>query len=289
MQSSRRGFSLIELLVVVAIIVALVGIILPSLGNAQKKAAYAAWKVYAKDMNLDPDLVAHYDFENDANSNELVLPNVAQGNKLARPIYLPEHHHMDLMNGSGDIDNNAEFVKEGRWSGKGALRFDRSQQQWAQVRATHVNRFDFDSSFTVGAWFKYDKDVASPPTWQALVTRGDNSWRLHRFGTSNRVAFGSNGLGGDLTSGSDVFDGEWHLAIATYDFYNQERRLYVDGYLSNTSASTGDVDDSSYLVAIGENLQQRNRYFDGWIDEVFIYKKAFTDRDAENLYIQGAP
>src|SRR5262249_13565679 len=104
---------------------------------------------------------------------------------------------------------------------------------------------------------------------------GDKSWRLQRDDTTNHLVFGTTGLSkGTLSGVTNVNDGQWHHVAAVYDGSN--KYLYIDGNLDASLAVTGTISNSSYNVAIGENLEKTGRQFYGNIDEVRIWNIART-------------
>ncbi|MDJ0569076.1 MAG: LamG domain-containing protein [Pleurocapsa sp. MO_192.B19] len=135
---------------------------------------------------------------------------------------------------------------------------------------------DFDGitqEITVETWIKVD---SFDRTWQAIVTQGDDSWRLHRYKNTNQLNFAINGLG-SITGSTNVNDGEWHHVAAVYN--GSQMRLYVDGQLDAQRNVTGTIPISNYDVLIGENAQRRNRYFEGQIDDVRIWNQGRTEAE----------
>jgi len=139
------------------------------------------------------------------------------------------------------------------------------------------------SAFTISVWINV---IAFDKTWQAIVTKGDSSWRLHRSGTSSTVAFSTTGLSNvDLSSARSVNDGLWHHLVAVYD--GTKKYIYIDGTLDVSVAVTGTLAQDTYPVRIGENAQATGRYFNGSIDEVALFNHALSADQIGNLYTWG--
>ena len=151
------------------------------------------------------------------------------------------------------------------------------------IEIPNESHFDFTSTMTVEAWIKVDQFNKN---WQAIVTKGDNSWRLHRFNNTNRVNFAINSGGSirDISSSSSVNDGKWHHVAGVVNGTNMS--LYVDGVLEATRNDAIAINNSSYPVMIGENAQATGRHFDGQIDEVRIWNIARTQPQIrENMHL----
>jgi hypothetical protein len=151
----------------------------------------------------------------------------------------------------------------------GALEFN-GTDDFVDCGANEV--FNIDTNITVMAWIRIH---LLNKAWQAIVTQGDDSWRLHRSNDTDNVAWGTSGLDPtDITGTINVNDGQWHHVAGVYD--GTQKILYVDGNADATANATGSIDSSTYRVNIGENAQQTGRNWDGLIDDVRIYTKALT-------------
>ncbi|MBN1339275.1 MAG: VCBS repeat-containing protein, partial [Bacteroidales bacterium] len=146
--------------------------------------------------------------------------------------------------------------------------------------------FDFTNSMTVEAWIRVDSFTK---TWQAIITKGDNSWRIQRYNNTGYICFDTDGTGiQQLISNTNMNDGLWHHIAAVYD--GTAKYLYVDGRLDNMIATTGNIDNNNYPVLLGENAQQTGRQFDGKMDELRIWNTALdsiTIREHIHLSLQG--
>ncbi len=135
---------------------------------------------------------------------------------------------------------------------------------------------DFDAittAITIEAWFKVD---LFDTTWQTIVSKGDDSWRISRNEDTNTLHFA---IGSDQINGStNVNDGQWHHVAGVYDGANMT--LYVDGVQDATAARVGVVPVNNHAAFIGENAQQTGRHFDGQIDDVRIWD---TDRSLSEI------
>jgi uncharacterized repeat protein (TIGR03803 family) len=150
---------------------------------------------------------------------------------------------------------------------------------------TNAGVFNFTGPFTVEAWI----NTASLATaWQAIVTKGDSAWRLHRYQTSHAVSFGTSGLSSvDLQGFTAVDDGNWHHVAGVYD--GVSKYLYVDGDLDSYTSVTGTLGTDSFPLDIGENAEQTGRVWNGEIDEVRIWNVARSQAQIQaNMHLNLA-
>jgi biopolymer transport protein ExbB len=128
--------------------------------------------------------------------------------------------------------------------------------------------FALSTAVTVEAWLRVD---AFTVPWQAIVTKGDTTWRLHRHASDATVAFGTNiemSKPEDLAATAPVDDGQWHYAVVAYNGF--EKAIYIDGELQGSAPVRGALDQDPSPVMIGANAAYPERKFAGIIDEVRI-------------------
>jgi hypothetical protein len=153
------------------------------------------------------------------------------------------------------------------------------------VRITEEAPFDITDAITISVWTRID---TFDKWWQALVTKGDSSWRLHKSDDRNSLEFACNGLqspgeGAACAKGNRIIsDGRWHHIVATYD--GSRVALYVDGELDASCPASGRLQTNDYPVCIGDNAEQSGRYWNGWIDDVRIYSYALNEAEITALY-----
>lgn len=189
------------------------------------------------------------------------------GTLVGGPVWQPAGGYVDgaiLLDGVDDYIN----------CGGGVV--DHNSPSWA----------DFIDEITVSAWIKVDAFDSN--TWQAIVTKGDTSWRLARAGNENVINFACNGLSPsfDVQGFTDVADGQWHHIVGTYD--GTEIALYVDGILDiwsgSPSSASGSIAFDNNDVYIGANSGMANREFPGMIDQVRIYEIGLPADRVVNLF-----
>jgi hypothetical protein len=146
--------------------------------------------------------------------------------------------------------------------------------------------FDITGPLTIELWLK---GAAFDKPWQGIVTKGDSSWRLHRYADTDRLSFGTSAADGahDLPSTRSVADGKWHHVVATFD--GATKKLYIDGQLDASAAWAKQIRTNDAKVWIGGNADYPNeRVFKGLIDEVAIYKKALSSLSQSVHFFGGA-
>ncbi|MBN1505444.1 MAG: LamG domain-containing protein [Sedimentisphaerales bacterium] len=168
----------------------------------------------------------------------------------------------------------------------GALRFN----DMSYVEIPPSTDFNITYAITVAAWIKV---TAFDRNWQAIVTKGDSSWRIQRDAATSCIEFACTGVNvpgtqyGNVLGHKSVNDGQWHHVAGTYD--GARVALYVDGALDVSSSASGQIATNMYPVLIGENAEQRGRWWNGLIDDVRIYDEALTSGDVFALTKAGGP
>ncbi len=152
------------------------------------------------------------------------------------------------------------------------------------IQLPNESSFDFTNQMTVEFWMNSN---VNPEQWDALVVKGDDSWRVALTATGT-IAFAGTNAFSDFYSTTSVTDGNWHHIAATYDGANAN--IYIDGVLENQLAGTANINNSTYNVAIGENLQMTGRYYNGNMEEVRIWnivRTATQINASKNCELQG--
>ncbi len=171
--------------------------------------------------------------------------------------------------------NHGTVMGDAKWTeGRigGALEFD-GTDDFVSIR--NESNFDITGSVTVSAWIRVESFTKS---WQAIVTKGDRAWRLHRANETKSVGFACSDLSrkqvGDLPGEKDVADRKWHHVAGVLD--GTELSIFVDGALDASAKSSSNISVNDYSVLIGANAQVRGRLFHGVIDDVRIYDRALS-------------
>ena len=140
------------------------------------------------------------------------------------------------------------------------------------------------AQITMAAWIKVD---TFDREWQAIITKGDGSWRLQRNGTKGSIEFACTGafvpgaLVGGLFGTVGINDGRWHHIAGTYD--GSRICLYVDGRLDISSEAAGSIEVNDYNLFIGANAEKPDRNFNGSIDDVRIYSYALSAEEVKAI------
>ena len=173
--------------------------------------------------------------------------------------------------------NDGVFVGDPQWvPGRlgGALEFDGDDY----LNCGNGPSLQIRDEITITFWFKVE---AFSNTWEGFMAKGDDSYRTSRGGgTGNATHMGISGTsaggGNGWFNGTVIVtDGQWHHMAATYD--GAEGKIYIDGVLDVTSPGTGQINQSSYDLYIGENSQATGRFLHGLLDDMRIYSRALMD------------
>ena len=141
--------------------------------------------------------------------------------------------------------------------------------------------FDITTAITVTAWITVNDFTRN---WQAILTKGDSAYRLHRNGSNNSLAFHCTRQGGGNLRANgtiNVNDGAWYHAAGVYD--GSQIYLYIDGIPDANQPASGAINTNAFPVMLGENAESRKRVWDGLIDDARIYDQALSAAEISAL------
>jgi hypothetical protein len=148
--------------------------------------------------------------------------------------------------------------------------------------------FDITGQITISAWIKVESFEAE---WQNIISKGDKSYRLQKFKDQDTLEFACTGVvvpgtrWSNIRGSVGVNDGKWHHVAGTYD--GSRMCLYVDGKVDISSTCSGAIDITDKAVYIGENSEEANRFWNGFIDDVRIYNCALSQSEIESIAAEG--
>lgn len=196
------------------------------------------------------------------------------------PDYVSVHHFSDLQDstGNGHTGVGANLPSDANGQIGRSFFFDGTDDQ---VELMNESDYDLTTALTVEAWISVE---SFNDEWQAVVTKGDNTWRMHRNGFSNFVGFGSDtsDSNDNLSGTTAVNDGSWFYVAIIYD--GATKYIYVDGSEDASQSSSGPLNATGDVVLVGNNATHPSRVFQGRIDEVRISSVA---RSAEWMQLQN--
>jgi MYXO-CTERM domain-containing protein len=136
--------------------------------------------------------------------------------------------------------------------------------------------FDIAGALTMSAWVR-STAVADGSgeflEWEAVVTKGDGTYRLHRLGRSGDMGFSTNTSNSeDIGCSGGMPTGDWALFHGVYDRFggNPRMRVYRNGVLCGSRNESGAIRTDNEPLWIGSNSEHPTRRFTGSLDEVRV-------------------
>ena len=159
------------------------------------------------------------------------------------------------------------------------------------VAISDAPALDLTEGVSFAIWVRHDASALSD--WDAVITKGESAYRLHLNGGcsiadnlpgNSRLGFtfGLNGGcgGADLNSNVVPVAGAWYHVAGTYD--RERMHIYINGQPVNWADYSAAIGTNNFDLAIGENSQNRGRYWDGDIDEFTLWDEALTAKEVRD-------
>jgi len=320
MKKNIHSFSLIEILLVTAIISIIMGLSLAALQNAREQARFGRWLAFSSNMKAEPGLVAYYNFQDN--------PDPAKLKNQAFCTSIPQYDQRKV----DATVSNAKWGR-GRWRSKGALWMN-GINSYAMIGADNKIR-NLPREFAVELWFfpvttenctiflsnaTIYNPVAAPanspkgiaqkfdPVTAAMFKIRLQGNKLiisyaaniaykpnpnNKQGEGDGYAWGTLVTTTDVTTESITLSGNfainrWYQVVASYSYNDQKMSLFLNGKLVETYSESRPVVylfEESYIGGAPTSGDS----FNGIIDEVGIYNRALSAYDVKAHYEMGAP
>jgi alpha-tubulin suppressor-like RCC1 family protein len=170
----------------------------------------------------------------------------------------------------------ATFVEGKRGS---ALSFDGNDY----VEIPHQASLSPRSAFSIAAWI----NPVSNTKYQKIIYKslGSNTDYSIIQGGQNNIGFsfktGINAMTG-YTAANSVPSGTWTHVAGTYD--GTRIKIYINGKQVYNSKASGTINMNAEPLRIGGGVSAGNNNFIGKVDDVYIYSRALTAQEVNELY-----
>lgn len=284
-----RGFTLVELVVVLGIIMIFLAFLTPMMAMSRLQAAYARWQAFNREQSIDPDVIAHWDFQ--LESNPALLVNLAAGDTVETPFATPR----DL---NGTFPSLPSRV-QGRYRGQSAIDFRTTP---SAIRfGSHVKRAlsSLDREISISFWARTYGSAAS--TLINATTGADTAsgrvLNIQCLGPDAKVSFDCGNDGKDyttrrLTASSSQYSPyyrQWNHWAMVGDHQAGIASIYLNGTLVATGVlPAGGSFHGIKTLALG-SAPDNTDHFNGAVDDVIIYKRALSAAEVRQIYTMGIP
>ena len=304
MNRSKCNFTIIELLVSVAIIAILFSLLMPAFNESREKARFARWLSFNKQCNNDPKCVINLNFQDYDGDT---LKNSAQGY---------EAEGFSASDYNGIIKGNYELVP-GRWKkGKKAILFDGLSTYIEFPKSKYVDFDGTKDNFTIIAWVRFDfpaptaQNSIFSQSYKNVTTTGYKLYFVRNIPNPNRkkkmltIETGTsivqyNNMDKDETKHIALDNDSWFQVVMRNKVVNgtQEVTVFVNGIELNVRRNNIDssrTDKCTASLSLGCQRRRRNNrpdtiqnLFQGRMDEFLVYSRALSDKEIKGHYEMG--
>lgn len=308
--SSKKHFTLIEILIIIAIIAILISMLLPSLAESRNKARFVRWFAFNKQCSRDPACAVNFNFQE------------GEGDTINNSAIGCEDKGFDLSHYTGVIKGDFEWTSGRWWKRKKAIHFNGANTYIEIDRQSAVD-FTGKDSFTIIIWVKFDRfrkwDGLFSKSYWSSPPAGFAQFDLYYDGTSYSDREGSGQFEVDVTMQCIGFDdvteeGNKNITLNTENWFCIALRnegykngkgtisVFVNGEKlqeRGTNFWISEIEKCEARLIIGAVRWLKNgtngptkegvvrNHFQGKIDEFLVYRKALSNGDIRGHYLMG--
>lgn len=259
----RRGFTLIEILITIAIVAVLASVVFASLNAARERSRITSARSFAAQVDR------------------------VEGDQAALLLDFNECSGTTAVDASG-FNHSATLSGSPTWStdtpsGTGcSLSFNGTTGQWAL--SNNVQAQLTSGKITISVWVKSASPTWNTYGWIVSSRTGNAVYILHPTQGSKALTFyvgdGVTTPGLNATVQGEITD--WHQYTGVYD--GTTAYMYIDGILRAKAVHNITFNPGTAGTYIGSDGTLVPRVGTGLIDNVHIYSKEFTAMEVQRQY-----
>lgn len=263
MISSKKGFSIIELLVAISIIAVLSSVVIVSLSNAKEKARISSARIFSANIYHTSGAYAGGVWLMEEGSGNVIQDSSGWNNTAT--------------NNGATWSNDVPFTDfEEKWS----LYFNGSNYLRAPFNAKTMNIKQ--EGFTYSAWIK---PTALTNTYNMFMGQHLPYFNVRTTGILH-MSMTAGGSQRSVYGVTKIDLNKWYHVAATYDPQGY-MKVYLDGKLDGTAGPFVGPTNGSYDFYIGQWNSGGTYRFTGYIARVRYYNNALSLSQIQKMYADG--
>ncbi len=145
--------------------------------------------------------------------------------------------------------------------------------------------FDITNELTISCWIRHDAD---PACYEDIMMKGTAYGLQFACDGSGEIMLHlqTNTAMQNLSSDVKPIAGYWYHVAGVYN--GSIQRIYINGVLKNEVANSGAIQTNADPFTVGYKVAGDNAFFNGVIDEVRVYNRAFSTIEVPSLVRDAA-